>query len=158
MKLNLSLFKRDHSELINSQLHDEHSFFKSFSRDFKSAKNSVIIESPFMTKRRASELAPLCGKLTSKRINISIYTRNPSDHDAGLREQACIATKILRSAGANVIWCHDMRHRKLAIIDGQILWEGSLYMLSHSNSREIMRRTDSKSMSAEMLKFISYNR
>jgi len=154
MRFRLFLLKRDHTELLNSQLHDEHSFFGSFSKDFKSAKNNVIIESPFMTKRRANELAPLCLKLARRGVSVTIYTRNPSAHEGGLQEQALIAAKILRSSGAKIIWCHDMRHRKLAIIDNHILWEGSLNMLSHSNSCEVMRRTNSRSMALEMLKFI----
>ena len=138
---------------IDSELHDESSFFSAFSKDFKAAKREVVIESPFMTKRRASELAPLCRRIIQKGVSVSIYTRNPSDHDTGLREQALIAMDILKTAGVKVISCNDMRHRKLAIIDGQILWEGSLNMLSHSNSREMMRRSVSEKLCDEMFQF-----
>ena len=66
MRFNISLFKRDCTELLDSQLHDEHSFFGAFSKDFKAAKSRVIIESPFLTVRRASDLQPLCDSLVKK--------------------------------------------------------------------------------------------
>ena len=45
-------------------------------------------------------------------------------------------------------------HRKLAIIDEEILWEGSLNILSQGDSCEIMRRTVSSSLVYQMLCFI----
>ena len=50
-----------------------------------------------------------------------------------------------------------MRHRKLAIIDGQILWEGSLNILSQVLSREIMRRTNSIELAHQMIQFTKIN-
>ena len=44
-------------------------------------------------------------------------------------------------------------HRKLAIIDEEILWEGSLNILSQGDSCEIMRRTFSDSLALQMLHF-----
>mgnify|MGYP000883233265 FL=1 len=49
-------------------------------------------------------------------------------------------------------------HRKLAIIDREIIYEGSLNILSYRNSCEIMRRTTS-ALEAEMLiDFIGLNK
>jgi formylmethanofuran dehydrogenase subunit C len=61
---------------------------------------------------------------------------------------------ILQEAGAVVITCNDMRHRKLAMIDGYILWEGSLNMLSQNGSKEVMRRSVSNKLCQQMLRFI----
>ena len=35
-------------------------------------------------------------------------------------------------------------HQKVAIIDDRICWEGSLNILSFANSRELMRRFESR--------------
>lgn len=150
----MRLIKARNNDLVSSQLHDEKSFFAAFSKDFKLANHKVIIESPFMTKRRAQELAPLCRKSTNKGVLVTIYTRDPSHHEGSLMHQAGTAIRILEAAGATIVICSDMRHRKLAFIDSKILWEGSLNMLSHSNSREIMRRSVSKDLCREMMDFI----
>jgi hypothetical protein len=44
-------------------------------------------------------------------------------------------------------------HRKLAIIDRRLLWEGSLNMLSQNDSCEIMRRIESNSLATQMIHF-----
>jgi hypothetical protein len=44
-------------------------------------------------------------------------------------------------------------HRKLAILDRSILWEGSLNILSQNSSSEIMRRIQSAELAWQMAHF-----
>lgn len=44
-------------------------------------------------------------------------------------------------------------HRKLAIIDDNVLWEGSLNILSQNDSCEVMRRIKSDVAANEMIRF-----
>jgi hypothetical protein len=60
---------------------------------------------------------------------------------------------MFKAAGIKIKLFTDMRHRKLAIVDGLILWEGSLNILSQNNSREIMRRTQSQELCSQMAKY-----
>ncbi len=140
--------------LLTSSLHDEHTFYGSFSRDLRKANNRVLIESPYVTKRRAQEIAPLLLQIHRRGVEVVIYTRNPYHHDGVLVSQALRGIELLGQSGAEVITCNDMRHRKLAIIDNDILWEGSLNMLSQNGSKEIMRRVVSKELCQQMLQFI----
>jgi hypothetical protein len=57
--------------------------------------------------------------------------------------------------GIQTFLCAGNHHRKLAIIDRKILWEGSLNILSQNNSREIMRRIEGKKYASEMFNFLS---
>lgn len=138
-----------------TRLYDEHDFYAAFSRDFKNATYEVIIESPYITIRRSSEIAPLISRLVKKNVKICILTRNPEHHDGDLQRQAIIGINTLRKSGARVVICHDMRHRKLAIIDNEILWEGSLNLLSQNASRELMRRTHSQESCLQLLRITS---
>ena len=45
-------------------------------------------------------------------------------------------------------------HRKLAIIDRKILWEGSLNILSQNHSRELMRRIENEEITVETFNFL----
>jgi len=144
----------DVSPLLTSSLHDEHSFYSAFSRDLRGAINNVVIESPYVTVRRVQEITPLLTQLHRKGVKLVIYTRNPYHHDGILVRQALSGIELLRQSGAVVITCNDMRHRKLAIIDSNILWEGSLNMLSQNGSKEVMRRVVSEELSQQMLQFI----
>ncbi len=144
-------------DLLDSQLFDESTFYKAFSRDLKSARSNVIIESPYLTEKRALQLARTLKRLKKNRVKVRVNTREPRHHDKHLEIQAWKAIKVLRKSGVKVYVCSDLRHRKLAIIDNQILWDGSLNILSQSNSKEVMRRTASATLCKQMACFTRLN-
>ena len=142
--------------LLSSRLFDERTFDKAFFRDLERARKPVIIEIPFMTDRRARYFAGIFKDLTGRGVRVRINTRQPVDHSGEMRYQAEAAIRTLRKGGVKVRIYDDMRHRKLAIIDGRILWEGSLNILSNGGrSREIMRRLDSRGVCRQLTIFIS---
>lgn len=64
---------------------------------------------------------------------------------------------LLQSAGVDILFTVK-HHRKLAIIDREIIYEDSLNIFSYRDSCEIMRRTTS-ALEAEMLvDFIGLNK
>ncbi len=151
-------FRTETTPLLTSKLYDEHSFYSAFSYDMRYAKSTILIESPYITVRRATEITPLLKRAKRRGVSILIYTRNPLHHDGILISEASRGIAILRQAGAEIVTCEDMRHRKLAIIDDQILWEGSLNMLSQNGSKEVMRRIKSQELCCQMLQFIEVNK
>ncbi len=138
-----------------SRLCDEKSFFKYFIPDLKRAKKEVIIESPFITRQRMKTLTPILKTLVDKGVDVYIITRDPSILDEPLSIQSSQVIKQLEIIGANVLAAANNHHRKLAIIDRKILWEGSLNILSQTNSREVMRRIDSPFFAQEMFDFLN---
>lgn len=148
------LFQRSHNLPETTKIYDERGFYGAFSTDLKTATSSVLIESPYVTVRRATEISTLIQRAVQRGVKISIYTRNPYHHDGILIDEARRGIRILEDAGARVTTCDDMRHRKLAIVDDQILWEGSLNMLSQNGSKEVMRRTFSVTLCSQMKQFL----
>jgi phosphatidylserine/phosphatidylglycerophosphate/cardiolipin synthase-like enzyme len=152
-----NIFKRSHQDLLSSSLHTEVTFYDQLKRDLRHCKNEVIIESPFLTYRRAEELSTIFAKLVKRKVKIIIRTRYPEEHSGNLRIQAELTIPYLAKLGVEVRLIPNRLHRKLAIIDRRVLWEGSLNILSQNNSSEIMRRVDSRKLSLEMLRFIKHN-
>ena len=147
------------NKLLGSQLFNDQTFYKSFSKDIKHAQKSIIIESPFMTERRATQFCKQFDKLRKEDVKVRVNTRLPYDHDTTtLQVQGWKAAKLLKNHGVKVCFYRDMRHRKLAIIDSAILWEGRLNILSQGHSKEVMRRTVSTSMCKQMLNFTGMSR
>ena len=136
----------------NSSLFDNNTFYKAFGRDLRRAGQSVIIESPFITRRRMEHLLPILTKLRSKDVKIVVNTRSPQEHNEEYAIQAEDAIAAMQEIGIKVFYTIK-HHRKLAIIDEEILWEGSLNILSQGDSCEIMRRTASDSLAWQMLCF-----
>lgn len=148
-----SVFRRrvDASPILGSQLFDESSFYKSFVKDLNNCKRVAIIESPYLTVKRTKYIAPVLKKLHDRGVEVRVNTREPYHHPPQLGQEAWGAIAILQTLGVKVYLCGDMRHRKLAILDDVILWEGSLNILSQNNSREIMRRTISPEQCRQMV-------
>lgn len=140
----------------NSRLFDNNSFYKAFERDLRRAKQSVIIESPFITSRRMEQLLPILIKLCHKGVRVVVNTRNPEEHHEEYMIQAEGAVAAMQSIGIKVLYTVK-HHRKLAIIDDEILWEGSLNILSQGDSCEVMRRTVSSSLAWQMICFTKLN-
>lgn len=138
--------------LEDSSLYDEDTFYKAFQKDLKHCRSELIIESAFMTTRRVSLLLPLLTKLKQNRVRVVINTRNPEEHDKYLEDEGRKSLALLLSEGIQVVFTENV-HRKTAIIDREILWEGSLNILSQNNSREIMRRTVSPKLAWQMIGF-----
>lgn len=150
-----SFHKSKRMNTEQSQLFDDRSFYKAFSKDYKSARKQIIIESPFISIRRSRELADITKKLIRRGVKVSVLTRAPESHTQLMASQSISGIEILRTAGVKVKCFKDLRHRKIAMIDNEILWEGSLNMLSHSNSKELMRRTVSEQQCRQVAKLTS---
>ena len=134
-----SLFKRVFrlsSDLVPSQLYNENTFYPRFLTDLKQAKKEVIVESPFISSRRMSSLTSIFQKLVDRKIKVYVFTRDPQDQKTSMRLAAETAIRQLESMGVQVVISTDNSHRKIAIIDQHVLWEGSLNILSQNNSRE----------------------
>jgi phosphatidylserine/phosphatidylglycerophosphate/cardiolipin synthase-like enzyme len=144
--------------MMNSSLFDEKTFYSAFLRDLEGCRSEVIIESPYITSKRAEMLIPIFQDLLSKGIKIYVMTRDPKEHSESMEIQSEEAISQCERMGVQVLLCIGNHHRKLAILDRQILWEGSLNILSQNHSREIMRRIDNKELAIEMFEFLKLNR
>lgn len=140
-------------DLISSRLYDNKTFYKKFTQDLYRAKQQIYIESPFITTKRVQKLLPVFEKLRKRNIQITINTRCPDEHDGEYICQAYNALSMMQELGIGVLYTVK-HHRKLAVIDENILWEGSLNILSQNDSCEMMRRSISKQLIEQMIRFL----
>jgi len=141
-------------KMSNSSLHDEKTFYQTFLRDLEGCTDEVIIESPYITTARMRTFDRIFKKLLKRGVKIYIITRNPREHEVGMEVQSEDAISWCEVTGIQVLLCIGNHHRKLAILDRKILWEGSLNILSQTYSREIMRRIENKEATKEMFNFL----
>lgn len=153
-----SKHKPPSNPLLSSQLFNEKSFFQAFNRDLEKCEKEVIIESPYITKARMKIIMPIFERLLEKEVLIYVITRNPKEHDHFLEEQSEFEIRNFEAIGVHTLLCPGNHHRKLAILDRNILWEGSLNILSQTRSREIMRRIESHELAEQMFNFLNLGR
>ncbi len=139
--------------MLSSRLFDQNSFYQAFIDDLNKAKNEVIIESPFITAKRMAIVLPLLSKLTKRGVRVVVNTKPLDEHEFNYRIQAKQAIDDLQVLGILVLFTNG-HHRKLAIIDKCITWEGSLNVLSQNDSCEVMRRMYSEQLANQMISFL----
>ncbi len=143
---------------FKTSLHNEKTFYQSFINDLGACQKEVIIESPFITTQRMNILWPTLKRLYSRGVKIYIITRDPKEHNETYEVQSEAEIEALETLGVQVLVCSGNHHRKLAIIDRKILWEGSLNILSQNKSKEIMRRLNGDGFARDMFKFLNFKR
>ncbi len=139
---------------FRSQLYTERDFYNRFLQDLNECQREIIIESPYITSSRMGLFIPVFKELIHKEVKIHIITRDPIDHDEYFRDQATNEILKCNEFGINIVMLKGNHHRKLAIIDRNILWEGSLNILSYNRSQEIMRRIEDKETANQMFNFL----
>ena len=136
--------------LTSSSLYDQSTFYDRFYKDLRSARRRVVIESPFITQRRSTPLLTTISKLKKRRVGVIVDTKPIEGHDSQYQDQVAVVVEMLQDLGVRVLFTNG---RKIAIID-DILYEGSLNILSQNDSCELMRRIYDASSVREMLRFI----
>ena len=101
-------------------------------------------------------LYPIFERLIKNRVKIYIFTRASREHSESMEIQSELEIQRFEEIGVQIFLCTGNHHRKLAIIDRSILWEGSLNILSYTRSKEIMRRIKGEQLAKEMIKFLGH--
>lgn len=145
--------RKNTKDLYESRLFDNDTFYRKFTRDLSHAKQRVYIESPFITAKRMQVLLPIFEKLRKRNVRLVINTRCPDEHEGEYVNQAYDAVAAMQELDIEVLYTVKL-HRKLAIIDDDTLWEGSLNILSQNDSCELMRRICSLQLVFQVENFI----
>ena len=147
---------REDNNLLGSKLLNQDNFYSALIGDLMRAQREVIIESPFISTKRLNYLLPIFQELIRRKVTIIVNTKPPEEQlDYGVQAAECI--EALQEIGVDVLITGG-HHRKLAIIDRQILYEGSLNILSQNDSCEVMRRIYSEQLATEMVNFIGISK
>lgn len=149
--------KLDLTPLLTSQLYDDQTFYPAFLKDLSNCRREVIIESPFITNKRMNALYPSFRRLTKRGVRIVINTRDPNQHEWRMAREAEAVVSTLQDLNVEVLYT-EYHHRKLSILDGEIIYEGSLNILSQNDSCEVTRRIESKSLATELMIFLNLNK
>jgi len=139
-------------------LYDEKSFYRAFVRDLLGAKKEAVIYCPFISKYRSEFFRRTLEKLKHRNIAVFIFTRPLEEHEYFSRSEIKAALADYEELGACIVHMPGYIHAKAAIIDREVLWDGSLNILSQRESKEIMRRTVDADIAKQMLDQLGLNR
>jgi superfamily I DNA and/or RNA helicase len=115
-------------------------FYEAFNRDLAATKSKLFLASPFSTSQGTDRWIPVLRSLSDANVELICLTKPVSEkanfeEAKGIHNQLEDIFKELRTV--------PKMHEKIAVIDGRIVWVGSLNILSHKNASEIMMRIES---------------
>lgn len=128
----------------------EGDFLDRFREDISSAQDEVIVLSPFLSKNKASHYYPAFAVATHRGLRVRVYARPKWEQPDSLKGHFDPVRVRLEGSGVDFHVRPGM-HEKVGVIDGQVLWHGSLNPLSHSTTRESMLRIESRGVVREVL-------
>jgi hypothetical protein len=117
-------------------------FFEHLYDDLAAASERVVIYSPFMTVDRVGRLEPHLRAAVERGAQVWVITKSLEErtNDRGVYAEL---EQAVRNWGVRLVHKRGM-HEKLVMIDGRVLWQGSLNPLSFSSTQEIMERRVSR--------------
>lgn len=133
-----------------TDVHDEHSFGSELERHLIGARRSVWMWSPWIANQ-SQVVVPLIAGAVRRGVDVRVFIR-PDDDRNMRRDWAQQQLPDLYASGATVIRS-DHEHRKIVVIDGEVVLLGSLNALSNNpgTTRETMITMEGRAFAARLL-------
>lgn len=132
---------------------DNHNFMTVFCNDVSSAKSDMVIVSPYMMKKRLSQVMNILSTGINNGAKLTIIIRPESDYKEKDKAAFEDMLKSIRSTVAGIIFKSNI-HDKFAVIDQRIVWYGSINLLSFGSAEESVMRLDSINIANELIGMI----
>jgi hypothetical protein len=129
---------------------DSDSYGPIFEQDLKEARSDIVIASPTLAKRKVMHILSLLRERQMAGVKITIVTWHPDAYAYGSEEHRIELMEALRKAGFNIELVQNSCER-YAVIDNEIVWYGSMNLLSRVNVEDNIMRVPSKRIAAELL-------
>ncbi len=132
---------------------DSSSFLPVFNADLLASKRDIVIVSPFLTKSRMLKMLSILESCISAGAKVTVVTRPALDYAEKDRGRVAGLLRVLRDKGIETIEKTKI-HQKFAVVDGRLVWYGSINLLSFGSSEESIMRLDSSGIAHELLEVL----
>jgi superfamily II DNA or RNA helicase len=155
----LKAYKRIGYKLYNENLPEKQSvnaifdsdtYVSVYETDLKEAVSDIVISSPTLSKHKVMRMMKILRERQEFGIKITIVTWHPDAYIYGREEHRIELMEDLRNAGFNIELVEDDCEH-YAVIDNEIVWYGSMNLLSKDDIDDNIMRVVSKRIAAELL-------
>jgi hypothetical protein len=132
----------------------ESDFYSVFAQDIERARESIVVFSPLASAPGIARWVDALHAAVERGIRVRVVTNPPKGFGGKRTGDDFNLVRELRDLGIAV----DLRaqmHEKIAILDGRIIWAGSLNILSHRNTSGSMLRFESQTMCRQLGMFLN---
>ena len=131
-------------------IYDIDNYADTYWRDIEETKTSVVISSPRLNTQKVSRIISELGKRQELGVKVTIVTWHPDAYKYGRDDVRMELMEKLRKAGFEVRLVEGSCEH-FAVIDQEIVWYGSMNLLSKEDAEDNLMRVCSKEIAAELL-------
>ena len=124
-----------------------------FNQDISTAKKEILIVSPFIRKRRTVQMMNHLKIAAEKNIRVIVVTRPSEDFNPEGAAALHGLHDLLKNNGIQIVFKSNI-HQKFAIMDQNIIWYGSINLLSYGSAQESIMRIESYNIANELINSI----
>ncbi len=129
---------------------DSDSYLPIYEKDLKEANTDIVISSPTLSRYKVLRMINLLKERQESGVKVTIVTWHPEVYKYGRDEHRLALMEELKSAGFHIeLMKENCEH--YAVIDNEIVWYGSMNLLSKDDIDDNIMRVKSKGIAAELL-------
>lgn len=124
-----------------------------YDKDLQQANEQIIVSSPGLNTKKVKAFLNLIVDEQERGIKITVVTINPDNYPKNMIDKTKSLIEQLINAGINV-QLRETMHEHFAIIDNEIVWYGSMNLLSGEKEEDNLMRVESKEIAQELMEMI----
>ena len=133
-----------------SAIYDIENYAEVYWRDLEEAKFSIIVSSPTLNNQKVNHIIKVLGKRLELGIKATVVTWHPDSYKYGRDDTRMELMERLRKAGFEIRLVEDSCEH-YAVIDDEIVWYGSMNLLSKEDADDNLMRVCSREIAEELL-------
>lgn len=137
-------------DTIANSIYDADTYFPIFVNDIINANKEIVISSPLLAKNKVIKLLSMIKTHIENGLKVSIVTMHPDNYRFGRLEQRIELFELLRNNGVYVELSQE-RCERYAVIDGNIVWYGSVNLLFKDDVDDNIIRLENNNVASELL-------
>lgn len=131
----------------NAKIFSKDDYKSNFEKDLLSAKDTIVISSPYLLKQEVNRFILIATKLIADGTKIFVITKSLSDESKSKTQDELV--KSLKNAGVQVFIKENLS-QKIAVLDKKVLWYGSVNFLGFSEQDDCCMRIFSPQIVSEV--------
>ena len=131
-------------------IYDIENYAETYWKDLEEANSAVVVSSPRLNNQKVDRIIKILGKRRELGVKVTIVTWHPDAYKYGKDDVRMELMERLRKAGFEIRLVEESCEH-YAVIDNEIVWYGSVNLLSKEDAEDNLMRVFSKDISAELL-------
>lgn len=131
-------------------IYDIENYAETYWKDIEEANLAVVVSSPRLNNQKVDRIIKMLGKRRELGVKVTIVTWHPDAYKYGKDDVRMELLERLRKAGFEIRLVEE-NCEHYAVIDNEIVWYGSVNLLSKEDAEDNLMRVCSKDIAAELL-------